>query len=148
YPLEPGMTVRDLIRAGGGTADEAFSGSAELIRYTVAAGGARRTELLNVDLGAALRGDPANNLRLQPFDALTVKEVPEWSKQEAVTLRGEVRFPGTYTIRRGETLKSVLARAGGLSPLAFAEGSVFTREELREREQEQLDVLGDRMQRD
>ena len=148
YPLEPGMTVRDLVRAGGGTEDEAFSGSAELIRYHVIPGGARSTELVNVDLGAALRGEPGSNLRLQPFDSLTVKEVPEWSDQEAVTLKGEVRFPGSYMIRRGETLKSLLARAGGLTPYAFPEGSIFTREELREREQEQLDVLGDRMQRD
>jgi len=49
---------------------------------------------------------------LQPFDALVVKELPEWSKQEFVTLRGEVRFPGRYPIRRGETLRSVIERAG------------------------------------
>jgi protein involved in polysaccharide export with SLBB domain len=77
-----------------------------------------------------------------------VKEVPEWESQERVTLRGEVRFPGDYTIRRGETLKSVLSRAGGLTPYAFPEGSVFTREELRRREQEEIDMLADRMQRD
>jgi protein involved in polysaccharide export with SLBB domain len=41
-----------------------------------------------------------------------------------------------------------MARAGGLTSYAFPEGSVFTRDELREREQEQLDMLGDRMQRD
>jgi protein involved in polysaccharide export with SLBB domain len=77
-----------------------------------------------------------------------VKEVPEWRAQESVTLRGEVRFPGSYAIRRGETLKSVINRAGGLTDYAFAEGSVFTRAELRRREQEQLDLLADRMQRD
>jgi polysaccharide biosynthesis/export protein len=148
YPLEPGMRVADLIRAGGGTTDGAYSGSAELIRYEVIKGETRRTELLNVDLAAALRGDPAANLTLQAFDTLSVKEVPEWESQERVVLRGEVRFPGTYTIRRGETLKSVLSRAGGLTPWAFPEGSVFTREELRRLEQEQLDMLADRMQRD
>jgi protein involved in polysaccharide export with SLBB domain len=148
YPLEPGMTVRDLIRAGGGTNAGAYAHEAELIRYQVVNGEARRTELINVDLGAALQGVPTANLKLQPLDTLTVKEVPDWESQESITLRGEVRFPGTYTIRRGETLKSVLARAGGLTPYAFPEGSVFTRDELRRREQEQLDQLADRMQRD
>jgi polysaccharide biosynthesis/export protein len=148
YPLEPGMTVRDLVRAGGGTTDAAYEGNAELIRYEVVNGAARRTELLNVDLEAALRGDPGANLHLQPFDTLSVKEVPEWESQESVTLQGEVRFPGAYVIRRGETLKSVLDRAGGLTPYAFPEGSVFTRDELRRREQEQLDMLAERMQRD
>jgi polysaccharide biosynthesis/export protein len=42
----------------------------------------------------------------------------------------------------------VLQRAGGLSEFAFPEGSVFTRRELREREQQQLDVLATRMQND
>jgi len=148
YPLESAMTVSDLLRAGGGMQDDAYQGEAELVRYQVVNGNLRRTELFNIDLAAALRGDPAANLRLQPFDTLSVKRVPEWGIQESVTLRGEVRFPGNYTIRRGETLKSVLARAGGLTPYAFPEGSVFTREELRQREQEQLDMLGDRMQRD
>lgn len=148
YPLEPGMTVADLVRAGGGTTDAAYGGNAELVRYRVVNGEARRTELVNVDLSAALHGDPAANLKLLPFDTLSIKEVPEWESQESVTLRGEVRFPGSYVIRRGETLKSVLNRAGGLTAYAFAEGSVFTRDELRRREQEQLDVLADRMQRD
>lgn len=148
YPLEPGMTVRDLIRAGGGTADEAYREKAELTRYTVVDGEPRRTELHDINLEAALRGDPSANLQLLPFDTLSVKEVPEWGTQEHVALRGEVRFPGSYTIRRGETLKSVIGRAGGLTPYAFPDGSVFTRDELRQREQEQLDVLGDRMQRD
>jgi len=148
YPLEPGMTVRDLIRAGGGTTDGAYARTAELIRYEVVNGETRRTELVNVDLAAALRGNVTANLKLQPFDTLSVKEVPEWGSQESITLRGEVRFPGAYTIRRGETLKSVLNRAGGLTPYAFPEGSVFTRDELKRREQEQLDQLADRMQRD
>src|SRR5262249_20806992 len=64
------------------------------------------------------------------------------------TIQGEVRFPGVYTIKRGETLHSVLLRAGGLSDLAFPEGSIFLREELRQREQQQLDALATRMRSD
>src|ERR1700730_16798814 len=131
YPLESGMTVSDLVRASGGTADDAYGGKAELVRYRVINGDVRRTELVNIDLAAALRGDASANLQLQPFDTLSIKEVPEWRNQESVMLKGEVRFPGTYTIRRGETLKSVIGRAGGFTAFAFPEGSVFTRDELR-----------------
>jgi polysaccharide export outer membrane protein len=59
-----------------------------------------------------------------------------------------VRFPGIYPIKRGETLNSVLSRAGGLTSLAFPDGSVFTRLELRTREQEQIDRLAERLQSD
>jgi polysaccharide biosynthesis/export protein len=147
YPLEPGMTVADLIRAGGGLSDAAYS-QAELTRYEVVNGGERRTELIEIDLTAALRGDPSGNIQLAPFDNLSVKEVSQWQATDAVTLRGEVRFPGRYSIKHGETLRSVIARAGGLTEFAFPEGSVFTREELKRREQEQLDRLATRMQTD
>jgi polysaccharide biosynthesis/export protein len=142
------MTVANLLRAGGGLADEAYASKAELTRYQVVNGDVRRTQLINVDLTGVLRGDATANIRLEPFDDLSVKEIPEWHSQESVSLSGEVRFPGTYAIRRGETLRSVLARAGGLTEFAFPEGSVFTREELKRREQDQIDMLGNRMQRD
>ncbi len=75
YPFETGMTVRDLIRAGGGLSDAAYGGSAELTRYQVVDGETRRTELIQVDLAAVLRGDPAANLHLEPFDTLSIKEI-------------------------------------------------------------------------
>jgi polysaccharide export outer membrane protein len=145
YPLEPGMRVADLVRAGGGLADAAYTGKAELTRYVVVAGGTRRTELIPLDLAAALSGNPAANLTLEPYDVLSVKEVSQWTTQESITLKGEVRFPGIYNIKPGETLKSVIDRAGGLTRYAFPEGAVFTREELKNREQEQMNLLAQRM---
>lgn len=148
YPLEPGMTVSDLIRAGGSLDEAAYGGSAELARYEVIDGERRETEVIEIDLARVLAGDPAADLALRPFDFLVIRETPEWREQESITLLGEVRFPGTYPIRRGETLKSVLERAGGLTDLAFPEGSVFLRAELRERERRQLKVLAERLQRE
>jgi protein involved in polysaccharide export with SLBB domain len=147
YPLEPKMRISDLLRAGGGLHDAAYAAKAELIRYRTD-GDSRRTDLIEVDLAAVLGGDLSADLPLLPFDFLNIKEVPEWAEQEQVKLEGEVRFPGTYPIRRGETLRSVLLRAGGLTSLAFAEGTVFTRTELLKREQEQIDRLADRLQSD
>ena len=148
YPLEPGMTVSDLIRAGGGLSDAAYGGKAELTRYRVINGDQRRTEQVLVDLAAIMRGDTAANILLEPFDSLSIKEVPEWGAQGTIILQGEVRFPGKYSISRGETLRSVIGRAGGLTDFAFAEGSVFTRDELKVREQKQLDMLASRLQND
>jgi len=147
YPLEPEMRISDLLRAGGSLDPAAFTGSAELLRLN-RLDSERQGELLQIDLAGVLRGDPAADILLQPFDVLIIKELPEWSTRESVVLRGEVRFPGTYPIRRGETLRSVLERAGGLTGLAFNRGAVFTRKEIREREAQQTRELTQRLQRD
>jgi protein involved in polysaccharide export with SLBB domain len=148
YPLERGMRVTDLLRAGGGLSEAAYGTSAELTRYAVVNGEYRETALTTIDLAALLRGDVAADVTLAPYDYLNVKEVSRWRGEESITLRGEVTFPGTYPIRRGETLSSVLVRAGGLTDLAFPEGSVFTRREAAVREREQTEVLARRIERD
>ncbi len=146
YPLEPRMRISDLLRAGGGLQDAAYGAKAELTRYRV--GEVRETMLIEIDLAAVIRGDVSADLELRPFDYLNIKELPEWSQQEKVSILGEVRFPGVYPIHRGEKLRSVLERAGGLTTLAFTDGAIFTREELRDREQLQIDQLAERLQRD
>jgi polysaccharide biosynthesis/export protein len=148
YPLEPGMTVSDLVRAGGGLAEEAYGGAADLARYEAHDGQTRKSEVLNVDLERAMAHDAAADVALKAFDFLVVKAISEWSAQETVRLEGEVRFPGEYPIARGETLRSLIGRAGGLTPLAFPQGSVFTRESLKEREKRQIEVLANRLKQD
>ena len=148
YPLEPGMTVSDLLRAGGGLDQAAFTGQAELTRHLTGGGSRRESQLLTIDLGAVLAGNAAADVPLQAFDQVVIQEMPEWEEQETITLVGEVRFPGEYPIRRGETLREIVKRAGGLTDLAFQAGAVFTREDLKLREQRQLDLLTERLQRD
>ncbi|MDE2251338.1 MAG: SLBB domain-containing protein [Gammaproteobacteria bacterium] len=148
FPLEPGMRVADLIRAGGGLDTAAYNGAAELSRYVIENGQTRRTQVLSIDLPAVQRGEAAANLELQPFDRLYIKEVSGWQDQDQISLKGEVHFPGTYPIKRGESLRSVIERAGGLTDQAFIEGSVFMRKDLKVREQEQLDRLAQRLQND
>jgi polysaccharide export outer membrane protein len=148
YPLEAGMRISDLLRAGAGLDASAYVAEAEMRRFVIDASGQRRTELIKVDLAAVERGDVAADLILQPYDYLNIKEVPAWADQFTVEVYGEVRFPGSYPVRRGETLRSVLARAGGLTDTAFPAGSVFTRQNLRERESEQLKVFERRLESD
>jgi protein involved in polysaccharide export with SLBB domain len=148
YPLEPAMRVSDLIRAGGSLEDAAYRGGAEITRYDVGDGDARKTELIPVDLAAIRRGDAGADLLLRPYDILVIKPIPQWVEPGTIELAGEVRFPGKYPIHRGETLSAVLARAGGLTDLAFARGAVFIREELKKREKDQLELLANRMQSD
>lgn len=148
YPLEPGMRVSDLLRAGGGLSEAAYGIEAELTRYAVVDGQFRETQLLTIDLLALLSGQPDANVALAPYDYLNIKELPQWRDQLSVTVLGEVVFPGEYPIRQGETLRSVLERAGGLTDLAFPHGSIFTRVEIRERQRQELQTLATRVEAD
>ena len=148
YPLERGMHVSDLIRAGGSLEDAAYGGEAELTRYEVVNGNARQTELIPIDLAAVRRGDAGADVQLKPYDVLLIKVTPQWEEPGNIILAGEVRFPGKYPIHRGETLSSVLRRAGGFTDLAFVDGAVYIREELKQRERDQLDSLANRLQSD
>ena len=148
YPMETGMKVSDLLRAGGSLTEDAYTLKAELVRYTVVAGEYRNTEVIEIDLATALRSDPISDIELREHDHLRVSGLPAWDSLWSITLEGEVRFPGEYRIRRGETLAEVLERAGGLTEAAFPEGAVFLRESLREREQEQIEVLARRLESD
>ncbi|MEO1542759.1 MAG: SLBB domain-containing protein [Pseudomonadota bacterium] len=148
YPLEANMRVSDLLRAGGGFTASAYLENAELTRYVVGEDGTRRTTLIQIDLQKVVAGDLFADELLEPYDYLNIREVPEWREQETVEVLGEVRFPGTYPIKRGEGLSSVIARAGGLTDLSFPDGAVFTREILKQREKEQIDTLISRLEAD
>jgi polysaccharide export outer membrane protein len=148
YPLEPSMHVSDLIRAGGSLVDSAYGGEAELTRYEVVNGNARQTDLIPIDLAAVRRGDAGADVQLKPYDVLLIKITPQWEQPGSIILAGEVRFPGKYPIHRGETLSSVLRRAGGFTDLAFVDGAVYIREELKQRERDQIDLLANRLQGD
>jgi len=148
YPLEPSMHVSDLIRAGGSLEDAAYRGQAEITRYQIVDGDARKTELISVNLADIWRGTPGADLELKPYDVLVIKPIPMWMEPGTIELAGEVRFPGKYPIHQGETLHSVLQRAGGFTDAAFPEGALFIREELKKREKDQLESLANRLQGD
>ncbi len=56
----------------------------------------------------------------------------------AVLLTGEVARPGLYTIKRGEKLSELFARAGGQTSLSYPYGTIFTRRSVREQQAEGL----------
>jgi protein involved in polysaccharide export with SLBB domain len=148
YPLEEGMAVFDLLRAAGGLTESAYTLEAELSRYSIDEQDGRLIQHIPIQLAAIMSGDAGSNIRLQSYDSLTIKRLPNWTEQRIVELTGEVRFPGRYPVKRGETLLQLLDRAGGLTDQAFAEGAVFLRESLRKKEQDQIDAMTMRLESD
>ena len=133
YPYVKGMTKEMLVDLAGGLNESSYMLDAELTRFDT--NGTTKATLSHQTVSLD------KELVLKPLDTLLIKRIPEWRERRTIKLAGEVRFPGTYVLQAGETLSSVIHRAGGLTELAYADGAVFTREALKLREQEQIDRL-------
>jgi protein involved in polysaccharide export with SLBB domain len=136
------MTVRDLITAGGSPKRNAFLETGELSRIVIV-GDKANPSRLSVNLTKALAGDPQHNLPLQSDDVLIVRSVTDWfdASDKFIKLKGEVRFPGVYSVGRGEKLSSVIARAGGYTERAYLRGAKFIRRSVRETQQKRMDEI-------
>jgi len=100
---------------------------------------------------AIIEHDEESNLELQPGDIVTIFSqrdisVPQADRSQYVIVEGEVMRPGIYKLEISETLRSVLQRAGGLTPNAYVYGSLLTRESARLDQQRSLDELANSME--
>lgn len=142
YDFQPGMTVRDLVSASGSPKRNALLDMAELSRVLVAGDKATATRV-QVDLGKAISGDPAHNIALKPDDVLIVRGIVGWtdSTDKFVRLKGEVQYPGVYSVARGERMSSVITRAGGFTDKAYLRGAKFTRRSVQREQQKRMDEV-------
>jgi protein involved in polysaccharide export with SLBB domain len=143
------MTVRDLIMDAGNLKITAYLKNAEINR-TKRSGEQISTFPITINLAEALKGNPQDDLVLQPLDELTVRQIPNWieEKERYVTLLGEFRFPGTYPVYKGEKISAVIERAGGFSEKAYLRGAKFTRKSVQEDQQKRMDEVIARTEQD
>ncbi len=121
YPLYENMAVSDLIFLSGNLKESAYMLQAELARIDSLG----ETRILHVSLNPAR---PQDNIRLRENDRLFVRRIPGYQLHRMVTIDGEVRFPGRYSLTEDhETLWGLINRAGGFTNKAFPPGTVFRR---------------------
>jgi protein involved in polysaccharide export with SLBB domain len=127
------MSLTDIVDAAGGLKESAYSGNAEIVRQD----NSNSEQSLVFTLSSKL----TDEFKLQAQDSVFVKSTPYYLKKDIVTLGGEVVFPGEYTFSRGERLSSIIERAGGFTSVADINAAIFTREKLKEREEQELKRL-------
>ena len=142
YPLTPDLSVVDLVTLAGGFDESADATRAEVTRFTTLPGGGRSQRHVDINL------ENGRDFQLSPFDQLVIRQMPNWTDNETVTLRGEVNSPGTYSITKEDTVSSLIARAGGLTDFADPRAAVFLREALRENEARLLEDYSQQLQED
>ena len=147
YPLQQNGAVTHLINAAGGVIESAFLERAELTRVLTQSADTA-VEHIDVNLHDAIGNIAgAADVVLRSKDRLNVLSIPNWQENVSVTLSGEVKFPGTYTIRRGESMSNVIERAGGFTAFAMPQAAVFSRYSLRVKERQHLNKLAEDLKR-
>jgi polysaccharide biosynthesis/export protein len=142
YPLTTNMTVADLIRVGGGLTPSANTQTGDVTHYEWVNQSRLNGKTETISVEAALAGNSKANLPLHNGDVLTIGQLPGWNDLGAsIVVKGEVKHPGTYGIRPGEKLSSVLQRAGAFQPDAYPYGAVLERSQVRELESQQRDEM-------
>jgi len=92
-----------------------------------------------------------DNVQLQPGDTVTIFSqqdvaVPMDKRRIFVRVEGEVNVPGVYQMTAGETLQSMLAKAGGTTSNAYLFGTAFYREDVRRQQELNLEKLVKRLE--
>ena len=131
YPYFENQSLKDLIFAAGGYTEGATVERIEIAsRLDLSTYNSKSDELANVitinsEKDLQLKG---NEIKLKPWDIITIRTKPGYKSQAKVQIEGEVIYPGTYVLASAiEKVSNILKRAGGLTHSAFLKGVSITR---------------------
>ena len=130
YPIVDGTPLASVVAAAGGTTRDADLAHVEMTSYSLRSHGTAEIDRQVRDLSQTRMADAL----VGPGDSVQIGTVFSDRDLGLVTLSGEFKRPGRYTIRRGERLSELVERAGGLTPHAYPYGAVFTRQSAKKRE--------------
>jgi protein involved in polysaccharide export with SLBB domain len=124
YIVGPSARLAELVVAAGGTLNWVDGSNVELTTTTLdPATGRANTHRSRLPLTNELLA----SYILKPRDEILFQQIFTDTNIGSVVIQGEVRFTGTYSLKRGERLSDLLVRAGGLTNSAYPYGTVFLR---------------------
>jgi len=135
YGYKPNMKMSDLIGSQDNWLPESYLKKVEITHHMVENGEQRVTSRDEVNLESLFAG--GGDIALQPYDEVLVRAIADWGETLKVTLNGQVKFPGVYSLMKGETLASLVDRAGGFTQEAYLPALVLTRESIRKQQFEE-----------
>ncbi len=121
-----GLTIRDIVLMSNGLKKEADPENIQIERISFDKSDSSNSYIKIIKIDLVKNSD----FQIKPFDRIHFRALPEFKFQSSVIIRGEVRYPGNYTLNgRGEKLSSLIKRAGGVSDWAFQDGAKLLRKE-------------------
>ena len=119
FEIKEGETLQDLIEYSGGINTEAANNSLKLVRFN-------GNKFTDIDV----KSEQFENYKLKNLDSIYA------FKEDigVVSISGDVKYPGNYSISSSDRLSDVLERAGGYIKSAYPFGASLYRESTRELE--------------
>ena len=111
YSFSEGMRISDLVTRAEGLKEDAYTKRARIIRLKTNL----TTEIVNVDLSAALSGDLNADIELKREDVITVYSILDFREEYKITIEGEIKNPGEYDYFDNLTLNDLVVQVGGLT---------------------------------
>lgn len=125
------MRASDLIFAAGGVTRNTLIGGAQIYRTDDKT---KAVSLITFDVGKALKGDAENNPLLRDLDRVVVHSIWEVKKRYKVSISGEVKHPGDFTLAAGMHLTDLLFAAGNVTERAYMQQAEITRYSVKNNE--------------
>lgn len=125
YDLENNMRLSDLILKAGSLTRKAYTIEAEVAKIDPG----QPTKFLKINLQNLSNGTNGHSdILLEEDDQVFIRQIPQWEVGLTVELRGEIMFPGKYSIVRDRThLSEILGKAGWFTDVAFLQEAMLIR---------------------
>lgn len=109
------------------------------------------THVIPFNLAKAIARDPENDIKLQSgdvIDILSSKDLrnPIENYSMFAFIDGEVKYPGVYELKAGDTLVDLIKRAGDLTPKAYLFGMELDRLAVKKKQVKILNQMLDQAQ--
>lgn len=115
------MTITDVIALSGGFKDGADKNNIIISR--------QQNNGNFEDISKTYVVSLSDTIKIQPKDIINVRYIKGYTPLQMVQIKGEVAYPGVYTIlSKSETVYDIIDRAGGLSPFADKKGITVIRQ--------------------
>lgn len=134
FELKPGETLDDALRMAGG-----FNAVADRTRVGIERLADRSTgRVAEAKLPAEGKQTLASGDLVRVFSGITAA-LPKERQRKRVRVEGEVLRPGDYILPAGASLADAIQAAGGMTGAAYVFGTDFSRESVRQQQQENYD---------
>ncbi len=142
------MTVRDLLLQSGGLLESAYKAKVDIYRRRITESEKAKNDIESFSFSLNDDDEQLTTFVLEPFDEVFVYQAPWYKEQENITVEGEVALPGIYAkLSEGETISSLIKRAGGFTENAYVKGCRLIRQ-MNEAEIARAQVLLEKAQKD